>query len=64
MAVSKLRGHGGKRANAGRKPIGETRKVSITLSKELWEEIEQIAADPGYKSVSAVFRKLTENALG
>lgn len=55
--------NGGKRSNAGRKSLGVTRKVSITLPEDLWREVELIAADPKYKSVSAVFRALTEHAL-
>ncbi|MEK5251553.1 hypothetical protein MKX66_29065 [Bacillus sp. FSL R9-9530] len=31
---------GGKREGAGRKVIGVTRKVSLTLPTELWSEIE------------------------
>lgn len=31
---------GGKREGAGRKAIGVTRKVSLTLPTELWSEIE------------------------
>ncbi|NOU90519.1 hypothetical protein GC102_32985 [Paenibacillus sp. LMG 31460] len=31
---------GGPREGAGRKGFGETRKVSLTLSKETWDEIE------------------------
>ena len=32
--------HGGKREGAGRKKQGTTKKVSLTLSDELWAEIE------------------------
>lgn len=48
---------GGKREGAGRKAIGVTRKVSITLSEEIWASIdEQIAADPNIKNLAHYFR--------
>jgi hypothetical protein len=38
--VSIMFTRGGARNGAGRKGIGETKKVSLTLSKETWVEIE------------------------
>lgn len=32
---------GGPREGAGRKNIGITKKVSLTLTEELWEKVEQ-----------------------
>ncbi|WP_409343363.1 ribbon-helix-helix domain-containing protein [Paenibacillus sp. MBLB4367] len=32
---------GGPRTGAGRKGIGETRKVSLTLTKEMWDELDK-----------------------
>ena len=32
--------HGGKRKNAGRKPIGTTKRISLTLPEEHWEKIK------------------------
>ncbi|MCQ6561829.1 ribbon-helix-helix domain-containing protein [Paenibacillus mendelii] len=32
---------GGPRAGAGRKGFGVTKKISLTLSQELWETLEQ-----------------------
>lgn len=32
---------GGKREGAGRTPIGTTKKVSLTLPDEIWEQIEE-----------------------
>lgn len=36
---------GGARRGAGRKGFGETRKVSLTLEKEVWLLFEQICAE-------------------
>lgn len=33
--------HGGKREGAGRPSLGTTKKVSITLPDEVWEQIEK-----------------------
>lgn len=55
-------GHGGRRENAGRKPLGETRKVSITLPEDLWKEIDRIAKQPNWNQ-SKVFRQMVENVF-
>ncbi|MBN3524170.1 hypothetical protein [Paenibacillus apiarius] len=39
--VSIMFTRGGPRKGAGRKGFGETKKISLTLTKELWGEIEQ-----------------------
>jgi hypothetical protein len=39
--VSIMFTRGGSRNGAGRKGIGETKKVSLTLTKETWTEIEK-----------------------
>ncbi|MGC5772872.1 ribbon-helix-helix domain-containing protein [Paenibacillus pabuli] len=36
---------GGPRDGAGRKGIGITKKVSLTLTKEVWEEIDRECED-------------------
>jgi len=36
---------GGPREGAGRKSIGVTRKVSVTLTDELWEIVDQHCSD-------------------
>lgn len=36
---------GGLREGAGRKGIGMTKKVSLTLTEELWKRMEQHCAD-------------------
>lgn len=33
--------HGGRRNNAGRKRIGETKRISLTLPNEYWNEIDK-----------------------
>jgi hypothetical protein len=51
--------HGGKRAGSGAKPLGITRKVSITLSQEDWDRIdEHVELDHTIDSRSAFFRWL------
>lgn len=50
---------GGKREGAGRKPAMENpvvRKVSITLPKEKWDEIDQMIEVADIKSLSNYFR--------
>lgn len=38
--ISMVFSKGGTRDGAGRKGIGETKKVSLTLTKEIWNELE------------------------
>lgn len=52
--------HGGKREGAGRKPTGTTKKVSITLADETWEQIEQAKQDKNI-SQSSLFRTIIES---
>ena len=54
-------GRGGPRSGAGRKPIGITRKLSLTLPEACWEEIDRRAAQ-GYP-VSEIIRALLEDQL-
>lgn len=50
---------GGKRENAGRKPIGVTRKVSLTFPSEGWEFLDsKCGKGKEYASVSDYFRAL------
>lgn len=48
-----------KRESAGRPSLGVTKKVSITLPNDIWEQIEkEIKADKELKSTSAYFRRM------
>ncbi|MFY0805776.1 CopG family transcriptional regulator [Peribacillus frigoritolerans] len=47
--------HGGCREGAGRPSLGVTRKVSITLPDEIWNEIER---EKGDLAMSAFLRDL------
>ncbi|WP_374723674.1 CopG family transcriptional regulator [Calidifontibacillus erzurumensis] len=55
MTNSRSKQHGGKREGAGRKSLGITKKVSITLEKEVWEEIEE---KKGKEPMSSFLRKI------
>ncbi|MFC3747347.1 CopG family transcriptional regulator [Paenibacillus sp. GCM10012306] len=50
---------GGLREGAGRKGIGVTKKVSLTLTEELWGKLEQQCADDEV-SRSELIRKMIE----
>ena len=50
---------GGKREGAGRKPIGRSKTLSLTLSEDTWNQIEQEKKDKKL-SQSAVIRSLIE----
>lgn len=50
---------GGLREGAGRPSIGVTKKVSVTLTEELWQEIEGVCVDQNV-SRSQVFRNIIE----
>lgn len=52
---------GGKRIGAGRKGLGVTKKVSLTLSEEAWSEIEKLIEDGSNQS--KVLRSLIEKGL-
>jgi hypothetical protein len=53
---------GGPRDGAGRKGIGETKKISLTLSKETWSIIENKCRELD-GSRSEVLRNIIESAL-
>ncbi len=53
---------GGQRSGAGRKPIGITRKVSLTLPEQHWAEIDR-RCDRGDYSVSEIIRSVIEDYL-
>ncbi|PAE27939.1 hypothetical protein CHI07_17020 [Paenibacillus sp. 7884-2] len=53
---------GGKRKGAGRKGLGITKKVSLTLTEEVWEKIEQECKRG--KKQSQVLRDLIKKGLG
>lgn len=58
-----LHNRGGRRKGAGRKSIGITRKISLTLPKECWEEIDRYCCSRGDYSVSEVLRAIIEDSL-
>lgn len=51
---------GGLREGAGRKSTGITKKVSLTLTEETWQEIEKACEDQK-ASRSQVFRTIIES---
>ncbi|RJE83875.1 hypothetical protein D3P07_23985 [Paenibacillus sp. 1011MAR3C5] len=53
---------GGYRNGAGRKPIGMTRKISLTLPQACWEEIDRYCHRGDY-SLSEVIRAIIEDNL-
>lgn len=53
---------GGSRNGAGRKPIGITRKISLTLPEECWDEIDRRCQRGDY-SMSEVLRSIIEDNL-
>ncbi|WP_438431197.1 ribbon-helix-helix domain-containing protein [Gorillibacterium sp. sgz500922] len=57
-----LEKRGGTRPNAGRKPIGVTRKISLTLPKRCWDEIDR-RCDGGNYSISEILREVIEDYL-
>ncbi|MEO3945290.1 hypothetical protein [Gorillibacterium sp. CAU 1737] len=52
----------GRRKGAGRKPIGVTRKLSLTLPQACWEEIDRCRQKGDY-SISEVLRSIIEDHL-
>ncbi|WP_169083009.1 CopG family transcriptional regulator [Paenibacillus sp. PL91] len=60
--VSIMFSRGGPRAGAGRKGIGETKKISLTLTKEVWDELENRCNESGL-SRSEVIRGILEFSL-
>lgn len=52
--------HGGKREGAGRKSLGVTKRVALTLPEETWKKIEQDVKDQDIKQ-SALLRNIIEN---
>ena len=52
--------HGGKRMGAGRKPIGISKTLSLTLDEETWEQIDQDKQEQN-KSQSAILRSIIED---
>lgn len=58
--LSDSNGHGGKREGAGRPSLGTTKKVSITLPDETWEQIEKAK---GERTMSAFLRDIIMNGI-
>ncbi|WP_254075332.1 ribbon-helix-helix domain-containing protein [Paenibacillus tritici] len=52
---------GGPREGAGRKNIGVTKKVSLTLTDELWEKVDKHCVD-NKMSRSELIRTLIESS--
>lgn len=50
-----------KKERAGRPSLGETKKVSITLPKDIWEKISKEISTRELKSMSAFFREIALN---
>ena len=50
----KTKQHGGKREGAGRKPIGVTKRVALTLPEDVWGKIESDVKDQKDKTVSLI----------
>lgn len=53
---------GGARNGAGRKPIGVTRKISLTLPQSCWAEIDRLCKRGDY-SISEIIRSIIEDQL-
>ncbi|PAF33736.1 hypothetical protein CHI14_01055 [Paenibacillus sp. 7516] len=51
---------GGLREGSGRKSIGTTKKISLTLTDDLWERLEKDCTDNN-QSRSEVIRKMVES---
>lgn len=54
----KLDFRGGRREGSGRKPIGISKRVSITLPPDGWEWVDQQIEQGKAKSYSEFFRQL------
>lgn len=54
------KGRGGKREGAGRRGIGSTRQVKLTLPDEAWEWIDECVANKHADSKSEFLRNLIE----
>lgn len=54
---------GGARAGAGRKAIGNSRKISITLPAEDWAHIDRLVEQGRVGSYSDYFRQLHDSSL-
>lgn len=53
---------GGPRTGAGRKRIGATRKLSLTLPAACWQEIDRRCGGGDY-SVSEIVRSIIEDSM-
>lgn len=53
---------GGPREGAGRKSIGKTKKVSLTLSQEIWDELDKRCSQQ-HCSRSELLRGMIESCL-
>lgn len=54
--------YGGARDGAGRKPIGESKTISLTLSKEAWEWLDESIANGHAASRSELIRNIVHSA--
>lgn len=55
---------GGKREGAGRKPMGETKQIKLTLRSEDWEWIEECVQYGHAASRSELIRNIIQEAKG
>jgi Spy/CpxP family protein refolding chaperone len=53
---------GGSREGAGRKGIGQTKKISLTLTEEAWQQIEELC-EKSDSSRSEVIRTIIDTYL-
>ncbi|MFK7693819.1 ribbon-helix-helix domain-containing protein [Paenibacillus sp. HJGM_3] len=60
--LSLLLNRGGPRSGAGRKRIGQTKKVSVTLPEELWEAFEH-KVEAARSTKSEVIRAMIERYM-
>ncbi|WP_058831537.1 hypothetical protein [Paenibacillus polymyxa] len=55
--------YGGARPGSGRKKIGKTKRLSITLPDERWEHIDHLIESKRVASYADYFRELDESSL-
>ncbi|WP_068505855.1 hypothetical protein [Paenibacillus kribbensis] len=55
--------YGGARPGSGRKKIGTSKRLSITLPDERWEHIDSLIASGRVASYADYFRELDDSSL-
>ncbi|TLS52402.1 hypothetical protein FE782_10565 [Paenibacillus antri] len=61
-SLRQINAAGGQRNGAGRKRIGATRKLSLTLPASCWQEIDRRCGGGDY-SVSEIVRSIIEDSM-